>query len=1321
MEPAFVSIINEKARSDQTYEAAKNCLDAIKQVVESKNASLTETVVFAGATMAFKEQMGKPKEQRNEDVLVGLVLIIRLSLEGVSVACQAKHADLCFVLFRATSDCDRADLGTGALEVAIVLLNSRYKYQKQLPTVNMLKALFPLLSDERVRVRHKSHLIALQIMRRADKFTQGPLRKCFIQSMIDAMGTTKVGNQHVNEMPVSHLVDLSMDVHLLVNERINICKALVNLAGKFGQHPLSAKILDVLTKILKMDPESNGPLALALIPTLSRTKGINASGAFDVSFGVTCAKVFNAVQVTAFTAGDEECKLLFMYNDLFKSTEPVVLSAASTNMREVFKSIPATVLSAKKPSLVVLALLNASYKAAFRYILPAIGGIFEAYTSIRDSKGTLEEVQQFASMHLSEVEAIMQSLIAIRDSSTNKELWIYGEQLDACLGKAIQAFGPRIIKYCPLKLREVSLDDPQYDRKSRSWILPLLKHNLKATELRTFSTEFLREASFLIDLANKSDRASVEKQYKVLVEQIWDLLSGFCTTPLDLKHALTTDGAKLAQQMCKVLTGDDVNIRSSVCHALLAILGPLKEQLTDEAPSILKKTFESNREVMVTLASKIMPQMFTAYLNLAKMQSADGESQHIPLLIEAIHAYAFVIADTPQLLNFFKTVVQRLLKMSQDPNQMKEAVAYAELVSTLLPALHEDEALDLVMRVFTPLLHEKEVTMQKAAYKVVRALYGHRKAIEVMSTSEVALKMWNVLEESRDTCEFGAIKQRMGALREYATLMGKAERLGAKGKRKVYKQFLPTFIPEILLRLREAGSHVRLISRECLHSVCEHAFDNGLQESVVSLMCAGMAGSKLMKSQTVDALGRLVYEYGHDMSEPLLEKVTSAVLVLLGDQERQIYRSVLKFCKVLTYVFPEHLVEKFLSTMIGGIFSSPHVKTSRMLIRKIVEKSIKRTSSEAVFDAFPEKHKPLASYTSKQLEKRKRRKARLQKEQSTWEEEQEESTCNAAGNGHSTDASMPSQDDNKKKRKKGYQELMKDNDEDDDEEDDFDAENDKENKKTISRKRKRRASDENEGEDDFDAEETDNGKDGEDPVKAFLDAWEKGDKKKNSSNHAKRRLSVNLEIREDGQMMDFLSADTSANLVATTASNGRSRVKARKENEEEDDAGVTINDEGKIVVEGDETTDEDKSDDENSKKKRNKKDNKAAQPSLIDPKTGKKSLSKLQALRKRRAELVQAGKRKKKTAAKGGHAVQGVDQFAPNNKSKGDAKKKNALDPYAYVKLNQKLFKEKHKHKAMSSFETIAKGGKKALKGRKAKVILTNTKKKTNSTVKKRR
>merc|ERR1711896_107407 len=95
-----------------------------------------------------------------------------------------------------------------------------------------------------------------------------------------------------------------------------------------------------------------------------------------------------------------------------------------------------------------------------------------------------------------------------------------------------------------------------------------------------------------------------------------------------------------------------------------------------------------------------------------------------------------------------------------------------------------------------------------------------------------------------------------------------------------------------------------------------------------------------MRSSAVDAMSRLFYELGSNLGGDLRDSLVRLVLMLLEDTSAQVYRSALKFAKVVVYVIPVDVWPKYLPNIMK-MFASPHMTTGKMLVRRIVEKMIK--------------------------------------------------------------------------------------------------------------------------------------------------------------------------------------------------------------------------------------------------------------------------------------------------------------------------------------------------------------------------------------------
>merc|ERR1711904_743919 len=175
-------------------------------------------------------------------------------------------------------------------------------------------------------------------------------------------------------------------------------------------------------------------------------------------------------------------------------------------------------------------------------------------------------------------------------------------------------------------------------------------------------------------------------------------------------------------------------------------------------------------------------------------------------------------------------------------------------------------------------------------------------------------------------------------------------------------------------------------------------------------------------------------------------------------------------------------------------------------------------------------------------------------------------------------------------------------------------------------------------------------------------------------------------IKEDGDIpLDFMSADA-AHAVLTLRPN---RKKARNVEsgtfQSKSDAlrfgkGLKVAEDGRLIV-------EEEPDEQDEKKKA------GFSIGTDSGKKSQKSLSHLAQLRNKKRETRLAARREKSA-----HQVKGLSSYAPGAKGEGDKDtRKDKLEPYAYIRLNPKVGKERHKHKAVGSFKKVIKGAKQGI------------------------
>lgn len=125
----------------------------------------------------------------------------------------------------------------------------------------------------------------------------------------------------------------------------------------------------------------------------------------------------------------------------------------------------------------------------------------------------------------------LKSLSELRDSYK----FTYNSALEHAVGAAIRSLGPEAV------LKVITLQRNNGDLNlDRSWLLPVLKENIKRASLDFFIKDILRLAVYCqkhsMELSKNNDGIG-SHSYELLYLQLWNLLPSFCNDPTDIKDS----------------------------------------------------------------------------------------------------------------------------------------------------------------------------------------------------------------------------------------------------------------------------------------------------------------------------------------------------------------------------------------------------------------------------------------------------------------------------------------------------------------------------------------------------------------------------------------------------------------------------------------------------------------------------------------------------------------------------------------------------------------------------------------------------------------
>eukprot|EP00931_Biecheleriopsis_adriatica_P086974 TRINITY_DN61502_c0_g1_i1.p1 TRINITY_DN61502_c0_g1~~TRINITY_DN61502_c0_g1_i1.p1 ORF type:complete len:1372 (+),score=411.46 TRINITY_DN61502_c0_g1_i1:140-4117(+) len=1295
----------------------------MRSVICANGCAGNAAAYFAATVTTLQRQLSQKGglEGSAEDTAAALLLILRRSLQSVtpSVA-NSRLNDVVLALAPVFRSPVSEAITRQALVCLAVASEASYAADGR-PNRKVMKPIFSSLSDSRTSVRHQAELSAVSILKKASAAQDSQTMEFAAQHLSQMLETAKQEKKgSTDEIPAQRAVSLLGAVSkLLPAEHLStIFAALTRLPGLLGQHPCCIAAFEFVAKHFTpveaewdeddeaMEAEEDNAakvsLAVKVLPGLLAVPVTLLNVAYVGAFAKALASVVAAlsgssgVEVPKEVAGQKMTatkKLL----SLFSERDPTVLRTAEEACLTVFESGDAEMLQALLEA--TRPLLRFDAKGSWPHALPVVAGLFESLGEVRASVGPAE-VQAWTDSCFERAKPLVSELMQARDKARPAELAVFGKELARSIGAAVATFGPQqVLAVAPLQLLEHPLSDPVYEQHSRSWLLLVLKESVRRTSLGFFATSFIPLASALKAKATGTDSPVLQKKYATLLEQVWSLLPAFCTEPLDMQSALMAQGGQLAKQLVAVLQ-NEASLRDFIWAAFKNCC-----DVTREPPSELSTALQaSNTACLRTLSGRVLPEMFSTYIKTyseAEGQDASRVSQSRQQALSAVQSFA-QIAEPSLVGSMFKSLVSKWLKATTGQGEgavsAADVPALGDLANALVPHLPA-ELLSLPLRVFAPALKGSAVgdeedtnavaNAQKAAYRAVCHVMHHPATSEQSEISEV-LGLWGTLRDARQTCSAPALKARLQAIQ---ALLGLLEvRLGPKCKeaavKQEYLQCLTTIMPEVLLHLRDQSSAVRDAARECLHSAATTAIHQDLQTEIVTLLSAGLAGlSRHSKAAALDALSRLLYEHHSKMGAQLRSRLIGVVLMLLEDRDAQVWRAALKFTKVVVFVVPKEALIDLLP-QIMKLFASRNLTSAKMLVRSIVERLAKVMPEEVIEEAFPKAHLPLLQHVQKQLARQQRPKGVRENKAADQEaEEQEEDTQTSGGKR------------GKKKVAESWESFKAGDEAEADGEGDDDMDG---GESKAARKRTRR-----DGEGGPKTKEPPTSAVmAHDAVQALLDAWEEesdgdgeGRRRGARAGKAKRKrgeVSASTWIQEDQDVpVDFMSADA-AHSVLTVRPPPSKRMRGTEVGEagaeNKADAlrrnGLRFSDDGRLVVDEDKVEESEEA---------------ATGKFTIGTETKKpKALTQLAAQRAARAQA----KAVARAARKGSHIIKGLDSYKPGKKkAQGDARRKGSkLEPFAYVRLNPKVTKEKFKGKATESFSKVIKGAKKGvLKGMKAR------------------
>uniref|UniRef100_A0A8C2WZB4 Ribosomal RNA processing 12 homolog n=1 Tax=Cyclopterus lumpus TaxID=8103 RepID=A0A8C2WZB4_CYCLU len=512
------------------------------------------------------------------------------------------------------------------------------------------------------------------------------------------------------------------------------------------------------------------------------------------------------------------------------------------------------------------------------------------------------------------------SLQSLADLRSTPHFSFRGE-LDLAVGGAVESMGPEVVLGAvPLNITGYE-DDLEFPR---SWLIPVIRDHVKNTHLGFFSSYFLPLASTLTQRAVELEQAGQKlesKVYKTLQTQIWTMLPGFCTCPVDLLASFKSIARTLGMAV-----NERPDLRLTVCQALR---------------TIVNKSCSTEKAEVGRFSKNFLPILFNVY----GQKPAAGESGTYRMaVLDTIKVY-LTVTETEMICTFLQKATDRL--SSSDTTEL----SMMDLVVAMAPFLDED-TITKTFELVKPYLETKEPGMQKKAYRVLEEMCGGERdecrSFVVANLETLKVVLLETLKNASSPAKRPRLK----------CLIHIVKRLNEE-----HKDFITTLLPEVIICTKEVSVGARNNAYNLLVEIGNafvrflSASDPDAMEQYLMLVYAGLTGSVTMITCTVLALTRLVFEYKDVTTR---EQLLHNVCLLLTSRTREIVKAALGFIKVILFIMDPKTLASHMKG-VGNIKDDVR-RHFRTKLKNIFTKFIRKFGFELVKSMLPaEHHKVLAN------------------------------------------------------------------------------------------------------------------------------------------------------------------------------------------------------------------------------------------------------------------------------------------------------------------------------------------------------------------------
>ncbi|XP_060526984.1 RRP12-like protein [Cylas formicarius] len=513
----------------------------------------------------------------------------------------------------------------------------------------------------------------------------------------------------------------------------------------------------------------------------------------------------------------------------------------------------------------------------------------------------------------------LKSLAELRDSYK----FPYNNELEYAMGAAIRAAGPeKVLDVVPLKKENGDLNI------ERSWLLPVLKENIKFSTLRYFRENVFPLARYCqqrsAHLAQQNDGIGAHSS-ELLYLQLWNLLPCFCNRPVDIREEF--------KNLAKVLghaISDRKDLRLAVMASLRKLIAGAKEAGDDGDLKELAR-FDKN----------YLPILFNVYTT--KPIGSEEEGQRLAAL-ETIKTYLTI--SRPELSKqLFANALERLHASSDEPEDSFIKESILDLIRALVPYQDHDQIAFLYRQCVESLPEIKNNKEQKKAYRILEQICSSDSKGCVRFLASNRGRVQKLLMKCLNTTAVSSKGARLRCLNYLVKAQADPD-----------DKLIRSIVPEAVMCCKDVNEKCRQTAYALLNTIGERFAETDRMQEFTSMLVAGLAGGGQLVTCTVLALASVLHAFSGALGPDNIKLILENVCLLASSPNREIVGSCLSFIKVYCSTLPLLTVGASLECLVKGLtdMTEDCKRHFRVKVRDILDKLVRKYGCDSITPYIPE-------------------------------------------------------------------------------------------------------------------------------------------------------------------------------------------------------------------------------------------------------------------------------------------------------------------------------------------------------------------------------